>query len=198
MYRSKALAGLLAVLGARPAAELLDLGPVVGANIAFFGDRVPCKIHIEDLYADLDRHVQEGALEQFPDFLQRRLPLPDESIDVVLCWDLFDYLEPPAAAVLAAQVTRLIRPGGAVLALFATVPAREPAYTRYVIEDEEHVRYRARPAAASRRREVLQNRDILRMFDRLQVSDSTLLRSQVREMLFRKPAETSAPRPAVR
>lgn len=197
MYRSKALAGLLEALGARPAAELLDLGPVVGANIAFFGERVPCKIHIEDLYADLDRHVREGTLEQFPEFLQRRLPLPDESIDAILCWDLFDYLEPPAAAALAEQVTRLLRPGGAVLALFATAPAREPAYTRYVIEDEDHVRYRLRPAAASRRG-VLQNRDILRMFDRLQVSDSILLRSQVREMLFRKPAEASAPRPAVR
>ena len=37
---------------------LLDLGPVVGANVAFFGEQLGCKIFIEDLFADIDRHTR--------------------------------------------------------------------------------------------------------------------------------------------
>jgi hypothetical protein len=35
---------------------------------------------------------------------------------------------------------------------------------------------------------VLQNRDIIRMFETLRVSDSFLLQTNLREILFRKPA----------
>jgi SAM-dependent methyltransferase len=181
----------LSVVCSRPAAELVDLGPVVGANVAFLGERVGCKIHVEDLYADLDRHAQQGVLERFPEFLGRRLSLPAESIDAVLCWDVFDYLEPPAASVLARELMRLLRPAGVLLAFFGTSgPPRDSRYTKYVIEDEEHLRYRAYGTASSPPR-PLQNRDIVRLFDRLEVSDSVLLKSGVREMLFRKPVRRS-------
>src|SRR6266850_7387707 len=103
IYASKTLAQFLTLLFSRPSAELVDLGPVVGANVAFIGERIGCKIHVEDLYADLDRHASEGTLEQFPEFLGQCLALPDESVDAVLCWDIFDYLTTPAASVLAAE-----------------------------------------------------------------------------------------------
>ena len=51
---------------------MMDLGPVIGPNITFLGERVGCKIHVEDLYADIDRHAQQGALDRFPEFLGRR------------------------------------------------------------------------------------------------------------------------------
>jgi hypothetical protein len=176
----------LSVVCSRPAAELVDLGPVVGANIAFLGERVGCKIYVEDLYADLDRHAQQDALDRFPGFLRTRFPLPAESIDAVLCWDVFDYLDQPAASVLAGELMRLLRPAGALLAIFGTSGPRDPRYTKYIIEDEEHLRYRAYGTASSPPR-PLQNREIVRLFDRLEVSDSVLLKSGVREMLFRKP-----------
>src|SRR2546426_3710080 len=50
----------LSLVFARPAAELVDLGPVIGTNIAFLGERIGCKIHVEDVYADLDRHAQRS------------------------------------------------------------------------------------------------------------------------------------------
>jgi hypothetical protein len=188
------LRSFLSVVCSRPAAELVDLGPVVGANVAFLGERVGCKIHVEDLYADLDRHAQQGALERFPEFLGRRFPLPAESIDAVLCWDVFDYLDPPAASVLAGELMRLLRPAGALLAFFGTSGPRAPRYTKYIIEDEEHLRYRAYATASSPPR-PLQNREIVRLFERLEVSDSVLLKSGVREMLFRKPVRRGAAYP---
>jgi hypothetical protein len=185
------LKSFLAVVCSRPAAELLDLGPVIGANVTFLGERVECKIHVEDLYADLDRHARQDALDRFPEFLGTRFPRPAESIDAVLGWDVFDYLDPPAATVLAGELMRLLRPAGALLAFFGTSgPRRDPRYTKYVIEDEEHLRYRAY-GTASRPPRPLQNREIVRLFDRLEVSDSVLLKSGVREMLFRKPVRRS-------
>jgi len=95
---------------------------------------------------------------------------------------------PATADVLAGTLIRLLRPGGAVLALFAGGGSSERSYTRYVIEDEGHLRYRIAPAACGRQR-VLQNRDIVALFPGLKLFDSVLLKSGVREVLFRKPDE---------
>jgi SAM-dependent methyltransferase len=194
VVRSPALAKFLDVVGSRGTAELLDLGPGIGPNIAFLGERIRCKIHVEDLYTDLDRHVQMGMVDQFAQFLTTRLPLPEQSIDAALCWDLFDYLDAGAATVLAGELIRLLKPEGALHVFFSTVPSAARGYTRYIIEDEEHLRYQPHPGAGARQR-VLENRDIIRLFDRLRVSDSILLKSRLREVVFRKP-DPARPREA--
>ncbi len=78
---SKTLATFLSLVFSQPAAELVDLGPVIGPDITFLGERVGCKIHVGDLYADLDRHARQGALDRFPEFLGRRFALLDESVE---------------------------------------------------------------------------------------------------------------------
>lgn len=183
---SKTLTAFLSLVFSRPAAVLVDLGPVVGSNIAFLGERIGCKIYVEDLYADLDRHAQQGALDRLPEFLEKRLALPDESVDAVLGWDVVDYLAPAAASVLAGEVLRVLRPGGALLAFFGGSRPGDMRYTKYVFEDEAHIRYRFY-AGACGRQPVLQNRDIIKLFAGLDVSDSVLLKSGLREVLFRKP-----------
>jgi hypothetical protein len=171
----------------RPVAEVLDLGPAIGPNITFLGERIGCKIHVKDLYADLESHAHEDALAQFPEFLDTCFrEYPAESIDAVLGWDIFDYLAPPAANVLAGTLMQALRPGGALLAFFGGGGTTEKSYTRYVIEDEHHLRYRVAPAACSRQR-LLQNREIVALFPGLKLFDSVLLKSGVREVLFRKP-----------
>jgi hypothetical protein len=186
---SKTLAQFLALLFSQSVAELVDLGPVIGSNITFLGERIGCKIHVEDLYADLDRHARQGALDHFPEFLERRFALLDESVDAVLCWDIFDYLAPEAATVLAGELMRVLRPGGTLLGFFGGGAPDDRRYTKYFIEGEAHLRRRFYPAACSRWR-VLQNRDIDNLFAGLELFGSILLRSGVREVLFRKPAET--------
>ena len=188
VVRSQTWQKFLSVVCSRPAAEFVDLGPVIGANITFLGERVGCKIHIEDLYADLEQHAQQGRLDRFAEFLAARFPLPDASIDAVLCWHVFDHLDSAAAHVLARELIRLLRPGGAVLAFFGAAGPRELGYTTYVIEDEQHLRIRSAAAAGGGQR-VLQNRDIMNLFDGL-LTDSVLRRSGVRELLVQKPASS--------
>ena len=87
----------------------MDLGPVVGSNVTFFGERLGCKIIVEDLFADLDRHSRNGATP-FAEMLGGRLTHAPGSVDGILCWNFFDYLDPASAQVLASALTRLLRP----------------------------------------------------------------------------------------
>lgn len=186
-FTTKAFRKLLAALAAREAPVLIDLGPVVGGNVGFFGEQLGCKIFVEDLYTDLDRHVREDRAGELPAFFTRRFARPAASVDAILCWDLVDYLERPAAEALAAQLIRQLRPGGVLLAFFGTgQPSEGLGFHKFVIVDEHTLRARAYPSALGRR-PSLPNRDILRLFPSLGVSDSYLLHNNLREVMFKKP-----------
>jgi hypothetical protein len=187
VFSTKALPRFLSALTSRDVPVLLDVGPVVGGNVSFFGEQLGCKIVVLDLFADWDRHVREGIVDAFPAFLSGRFTQDSGSIDGVLCWDLLDYLDRPAAAALAVQLARVLRGGGALLGLFSTAKPDAAHYTKYVIVDEASLRYR--PYAAARGRQgTLNNRDIQRLFGDLRIADSFLLKNNIREILFRKPA----------
>jgi hypothetical protein len=186
VFATKALRKFLTLLTAHPSPVLLDLGPVVGSNVSFFGEQLGCKIFVEDIFADLDRHVREGKTDLLPAFLKKRFPQEDNAVDGILCWDLIDYLDRPAAQELAHELTRVLRPDGALLGFFGTAQAREARYTKYIIVDEVNLKHRSYPASRSRQA-ILLNRDIIRLFPGLRVSDSFLLQNNLREILFRKP-----------
>ena len=197
-YPTKALARFLSSLNARQQPLLLDLGPVVGTNVTFFGEQLGCKIFVEDIYKDLDRHVKDGKLEELPAFFAKRCPQASGSVDGVLCWDVFDYIDKAAAQVLAQQLVRILRPEGALLAFFSTAEPKVGApatYANHVVVDPTNLLHRPYPAARGRQRPVL-NRDIQRMFEPLRITEQFLLKSNVREVLFRKAPEPAAPPPA--
>jgi hypothetical protein len=187
VFATKALRKFLSCLTSRESPVLLDLGPVVGSNVSFFGEQLGCKIFVEDIFADLDRHVRGGKLETLPDFLKKRFPQAEGEVDGILCWDLIDYLDRPSSQALAAQLTRVLRPDGALLGFFANGQTRDTRYTKYIIANEVTLKHRTYPALQGRRA-VLPNRDIIRLFSGLRVSDSFLLQNNLREILFRKPA----------
>ncbi len=185
VFATKALKKFLATLTSRESPVLLDLGPVVGSNVSFFGETLGCKIFVEDIFADVDRHVRDGKLEDLPAFLKKRFHQPDATFDGVLCWDVFDYLDSASAQELSAQLTRVLRPDGALLGFFGTAAPLDSRYTKFIIVDEVNLKHRPYPAVRGRQA-ILLNRDILRLFPGLRVSDSFLLQNNLREILFRK------------
>src|SRR3982074_395826 len=187
VFATKALHKFLQTLPSRELPVLLDLGPVVGSNVSYFGEQLGCKIFVEDIFADLDRHVREGKLDQLPEFLRKRFPQAEGEVDGILCWDLIDYLDRPAAQELATQLTRVLRPDGAPLGFFGSAASQESRYTKFIIVDDVNLRHRSYAAARGRQTTLL-NRDIIRLFSGLRVSDSFLLKNNLREILFRKPA----------
>lgn len=190
LYPTKALAKFLRSLQTRENPAIIDLGPVVGSNVTFFGEKLGCRIRVEDIAADIDRHVKTRTLEELPKFFASRFPQDEESVDGILCWDVFDYLDRPAAQSLATALTRLLRADGTLLGFFSTAEARSTVYTKYIIVDESNLRYRTYPATRPRQRALL-NRDIIKLFEGLRVTDSFLMKTHMREILFRKPAYLS-------
>lgn len=186
---TKALPRFLATLSSREQPSLVDLGPVVGQNVTLFGEQLGCKIFVEDTFEDIDRHAREGRLAELPAFLEKRFPQATNSVDGVLCWDVFDYLERPAAQALARQLTRILRPEGVLLAIFSSLEIKDgpQTYTKHIVEDPANLRHRPYPAAVPRRRPLV-NRDIIRMFEPMRVAEQFLLKTNLREVLFRKPA----------
>ena len=164
----------------------MDLGPVVGSNVAFFGERLGCKIIVEDLFGDLDRHLRDTTVP-FAEKLEGRLAHSPASVDGILCWNFFDYLDSAAAQVLASALTRVLRPDGVILCFFSTIAAPDTKLSKYIIIDDDSVKQK--PYTSGGKRQVsLQNRDIIRMFEGLKVAESFLLKTNIREFLFRKPA----------
>ena len=197
VHPTKALSKFLSSLNSRQQPLLLDLGPVVGTNVTFFGEELGCKILVENVFKDIDRHISEGKLEELPAFLAKRFSQDEGSVDGILCWDIFDYLDWKAAQALARELVRILRPDGAVLAQFSTTESKVvgPAtYTKYVVVDHQTLQHRPYPAARGRQRPLV-NRDIQRMFEPLRITESFLLKNNLREVLFRKPPESGSSRP---
>jgi hypothetical protein len=193
-HATKALARFLAGLSSRSQPVLLDLGPVIGSNLSFFGEELGCKFIVEDLYKDVERHAGE-LVEQFPAFLKKRFSQAPASVDGILCWDVFDYLDKASAQSLAEQLVRLLRPDGVLLAFFGTTepqPGQRAEYTRHVVVDRTSLQHRPYPASRPKQRPI-PNRDILRLFEPLRVDEQFLLKTNLREILFRKPPDTAAP-----
>jgi hypothetical protein len=185
VFPTKALRKFLGSLTSREAPVLMDLGPVVGANVSFFGERLGCKIIVEDLFGDFDRHSRNGGTP-FAEKLEGRFSQAPGSVDGILCWNFFDFLEPVAAHVLASALIEVLRPEGALLGFFTTVAAPDARFSKYMIVDEDTVKQKPY-TGGGKKQTPLRNRDIIRMFEGLKVSESFLLKTNVREFLFRKP-----------
>jgi hypothetical protein len=185
---SKALPKFISALSHHDAPVLVDFGPVIGTNVAFFGEHLGCKLFIEDLATHIDQHTRGGTRDGLAESLVKRFTQPDQSVDGVLCWDIFDFLEAPAARALAHEVVRVLRPGGAVMGFFCTKAVERSPFTKFeIVEESQSLRHRHHPGAGGPKF-VLQNRDIIKMFDGLFVSESFLLKSNTREILLRKRA----------
>ena len=183
--RTKVLPRFLAALTPVRSPVLLNLGPVVGQNVAFFGERLGCKIFVEDLAKDLAAATPPA--KEIRAFLEKRLPHQQSSLDGILCWDLFDRLDRPTSQALAAHLARLVKPGGVVYAFFGATAAPITHYTRYIVAGPDSFELRTSPAPP-KPRNVLVTRDINKMFEGLVVTESVLLKSNTRETLFRKPS----------
>jgi hypothetical protein len=158
---------------------------VVGQNISFFGERLSCKIFVEDLFADVDAHAARGNAAALAQVLEARLRHDPGSIDGILCWDLFDFLDRRTSQSLARRLVTLLRPGGVLYGFFGTSSSEVTTHTRFVVEGPDRFTLRSSPAPTLKRY-VLEPRDLNKIFEGLAVTESVLLKTSTRETLFRK------------
>ncbi len=166
--------------------SILDMGGALGVNITFWSRFGP-SIHVADLHASMPLTVPaQPAEDETPagPAWDSIMAVPERRrFDVILAWDLLNYLEPPLFASLIQHLVRYCR-GGTLL--FALIYDRQqmPAFpTVFKIRDEEDLIYEVR-GSETRACPRHQPRDVQRMFAGFRVASSFRLRHGVQEYLF--------------
>jgi hypothetical protein len=129
IHRSLALAELLAELRPEQRLSVLDLGPAVGSNLEFLSERYRCRLRIADLWSSADRGRRIADPDVDPAALMRDLvPADGEPLDLILGWDLVNYLTKPQIRALAECLAPACRLGARwfVMALAGQRIPREP------------------------------------------------------------------------
>ena len=118
---------LLESQSAERRAVVLDLGPARMETVALFS-QFRCRLEFADLGDSLDQLNGEAdpllLRQKAESLLPRRR---QEAADIVLCWDLLNYLQRPALMTLMARVAARSRPGTLLHALIVYSAPRMPA-----------------------------------------------------------------------
>ena len=164
--------------------QILDLGPAVGANVQFFSG-LPCSLFIADLHEALFPRTSADAVRRhgpFEAMLAEELPRQGE-FDLVLAWDLLNYLDPDEIGALSRRLAKICSPGAM---LFASITTRQVMPNRpavYRILGPGKLAYELEPGvkrAAPRYKEP----DLKRVLGEFSVESTYLLRNGMQEYLF--------------
>lgn len=164
---------------------VMDLGAARTETISLLG-QFRCRLEIVDLAESLD----ELNAEEDPSRLRRRaealLPAPRrEPIDVVLCWDLLNYLQRPALAAVMDGVAARARPGTLAHALVILSTPRMPARPAGYVPLPDHRLAGHRTAGGERDAPRYTPEDLGRCLREFSVERVMLLRNGMQEYLFR-------------
>lgn len=129
---------------------ILDLGAVSTPMLEVLG-RCPCRVEIADLagFDGIEQMSSEAPAEELITVAQSLLPahVADSDVDLVFCWDLLNYLKPPAISALMKAITARARPGTRVHALIVYSERSMPDRPgRYVPDVDLKLINRAAPA----------------------------------------------------
>jgi SAM-dependent methyltransferase len=122
---------------------ILDLGSTSASNIRYFTGRSH-RIYSEDLLvASTEPHLMTKDEEGKPvldsrKFLADNLVYPAAHFDVVLCWNLPDYLDESLVRPVMGRLWSVLKPGGMLLAFFHTKDAGpdSPCYRFHIIDKD--------------------------------------------------------------
>lgn len=201
--RSSGLAELARLVESQEPLCVLDIGSTSAANIRYLTERGH-KIYSEDiLEASTDpalviRDEQGHTTLDHKKFLAENLIFQNAQFDIVLCWNLADYLDEDLVKPLVARWWSMIRPGGMMLAFFHTQEAGPdaPCYRYHITGSDtlemQHVEARGDlrkgPGAQSARsafrlQRVFNNRHIENLFRDFTSIKFFLTRDNIREVL---------------
>jgi hypothetical protein len=182
-YRSFVLPGVLEFVKKPPKKTILDLGPALGENIRRMEG---CKLFINNFFESLTEGGAAGRIDAktFAASCARLLTFPDDvRFDLVLAWDLFNYLGMAEVQVLVQRLVALSRPGTRIMAMVSIQKKIPDRPFRFVIRDKDSLRY-----------EVLSNglrdcprhneSDLLKRMAGFKVERGMLLRNGMREYSF--------------
>jgi hypothetical protein len=142
VYTSLGLQSLCKAIEEKGTCDILELGPLRGGNVEFWSRFSP-SLFIADLHSGLPLPVTRSEEGEFiePDW-GRILNLPaGRTYNVVLAWDLFNYMEIQAVSSLVRYLGSFCRPEALLLALMFDRKEMPENITVYRVLDESHLAY---------------------------------------------------------
>lgn len=197
--RSSGVGEVSRLLNSQEGLCVLDMGSTSPGNIRFFTGRGH-KNYSEDLLrSSLDPalRMQDSAGNSVVDskkFLDENLAYPNAHFDVVLCWNLPDYMEESLVKPTIDRLWSVMKPGGFLLAFFHTRDAGpDSTCYRYHVNgtdmlEMQEVKFAlpGRPASekqSPRLQRVFNNRHIETLFRDFASIKFFLARDNIREVL---------------
>ena len=187
-YSSFVLPSLLQALNPPPKKTVLDLGPASGENLdqlAAYAKRC-CKLFIANFFEDLSE-AGPGARRDavaFRSTCERLLSFPDDTrFDLILAWDLFNYLNLGEVEALVHHLSRFSRNGTqlmAMVSIYRKIPDRP---FHFSIRGIDSLRYESVSRGlrdCPRHREI----DLVKRMAGFQVERAMLLRNGIQEYSF--------------
>ncbi len=182
-YRSLGLSYLLSILPADREFSILDLGQALDANVRFWAG-FSCRLAIADFYREYREAVTDATGISSPDLFARILAFSESrTFDILLVWDLLNYLDPEEAGLLLRFLRRRCRTGSLLFAMISSQPMIPALPLYFRILDGERMAYETRSREA-RPCPRLQPRDLSRMLPEFDISGSYLLRHGLQEYIL--------------
>jgi len=204
--RSSGLGELAKSLASQDPLCVLDLGYTSASNIRYMTERGH-KIYSEDLLiastdpALVTKDEQGNVVLDAKQFLADNLVYAAAQFDIVLCWNLADYMDESLVKPAVGRLWSLLKPGGMLLAFFHTREAGPdaPCYRYHILGTDtlemQHIEPRREvrkgPTGAThtsigagfRLQRVFNNRHIETLFRDFASIKFFLTRDNVREVL---------------
>lgn len=197
--RSSGMGEVSRLLNSQEALSVLDMGATSASNISFFTNKGH-KSYSEDLLrSSLDPalRVQDAEGKSVVDtkkFLDENLVFPNGQFDVVLCWNLPDYMEESLVKPTIDRLWSTMKPGALLLAFFHTKDAGPDSVCyRYHVTDSDMLEMQeikfampGRPGGekqSPRLQRVFNNRHIENLFRDFSSIKFFLSRDSIREVL---------------
>jgi SAM-dependent methyltransferase len=194
--RSSGMAEISRLLNSEEPLCVLDLGSTSANNIRFLTTKGHKNYSEDLLQASLDPaiHAKDETGKLVPDsqkFLDENLTYANGMFDVVLCWNLPDYMEESLVKPTIDRLWSVLKPGGLLLVFFHTRDAGPdaPCYRFHIAGTDmlemQEVRLAAKGDKQSPRlQRVFNNRNIENLFRDFASIKFFLARDAIREVLL--------------
>jgi hypothetical protein len=180
-----AFKALMEYFGEQRKREVLDLGPAIGANVDFFS-QFSCQFYVADLIRSLESQQPEAVEEEtaWDEVFADLLPYDEDTqFDLILAWDVFDYLSRVQIKSLVRHVSRFCESRTILFALVSTrreIPARPRSY--HIVGYDKLLYHTATQAIRPCPR--YKEPDLRRLMPGFEVKSTYLLRNGIQEYLF--------------
>jgi hypothetical protein len=186
---SPVFASLIEIMSKERKWGILDLGPARAANLELLS-RFRCRLFIEDMHelaSALGGKASEDKAALAHWFEQWAPGAGDESIDVVIAWDIFNYLDSDLCDAFIEQLIPLLKPSAYIYLIVYSQKEMPAQPIPFKVVSGDKLEYQP-PTPATRPSPRFNQTDLKKRLPRFDVVKSVLLRNGMQEYLFRRTA----------